>query len=202
MNSRPLAAALAATLLLAGCAGTFRSDYAAPIPPETSRGWRVTEVRATTPESRSVSEDNVLVPLADIVWHGEPAGDRRAQVAAIVAEGVTAAAAPLDGRRPVEIHIAVDRFHGVTPAAVNQSPGAVHDITFRAAIVDRRTREVLVPPTRIDAALVAYTQRAAVVSRLDGETERQRIVDHVAGVTAGWLGTGPDIRGSFTSIGR
>jgi hypothetical protein len=196
------AAALSAALLVSGCAGTFASAYPEGIAPETSRGWQVTEVRAIAHDSRSVSEDNTLVPFADIVWHGEPSGDRRAQVAAIVAEGVRRAAAPLDGPRAVEIHVAVDRFHGVTPAAINRSPGAVHDITFRAAVVDRATREVLVEPVQIEADLIAYTRRMAVISRLDGETERQRIVEHVAAVTSGWLGTGPDVRGTFTSIGR
>jgi hypothetical protein len=202
MGKRFLAAAFPAAFLVAGCAGSFSSDYAAAIAPETSRGWRVVDVLAVANDSRTVSEANILVPDADIVWHGEPAGDRREQVAAIVAEGVRDAAAPLDGSRPVEIHIAVDRFHGVTPVAINRSPGGVHDITFRAAVVDRQTREVLVEPVRIDAALIAYTQRMAVMSRLDGVTERQRIVDHVADVAAGWLGTGPDVRGSFVSIGR
>jgi hypothetical protein len=202
MSRLPIAAAVSAAFFVAGCAGNFASDYDLGIAPETSRDWTVVDVRAIAYDSRSVSEDNVLVPFADIVWHGEPAGDRRVQVAAIVAEGVREAAAPLDGPREVEIHIAVDRFHGVTPAAINRSPGAVHDIAFRAAVVDRGTREVLVEPVRIDADLIAYTQRVAVISRLNGETERQRIVDHVAAVTAGWLGTGPDVRGTFVSIGR
>lgn len=195
------AAVVAAALLSAGCARLFVSGYAEGLQPEVTRGWQVAEVRAIAPDSRRVSEDNVLVPMADIVWHGEPQGDRRLQVAAIVAEGVQRAAAPLAGSRPVEIHIAVDRFHGVTPAAINSSPGAVHDIAFRAAVVDRHTREILVPPVRIDAAIIAHTQRMAVLSRLDGETERQRIVDHVAEVAAGWLGTGPDARRRFMSIG-
>jgi hypothetical protein len=202
MRIRSLAAVLPAAFFISGCAGNFASDYEAGLPPEVTRGWQVVDVRAIAYDSRSVSEDNILVPMADIVWHGEAPGDRRAQVAAIVAEGVRAAAAPLDGPRPVEIHIAVDRFHGVTPAAINRSPGAVHDITFRIAVVDRATRAVLVEPMRIEADLVAYTQSMAVLSRLDGQTERQRIVDHVADVAAGWLGTGPDVRGSFTSIGR
>lgn len=197
-----LHAAIPAAFLVAGCAGNFASDYPSGIAPEVSRGWQVTEVRAVAYDSRSVSEDNVLVPNAHIVWHGEAPGDRRAQVAEIVAEGVRSAAAPLDGPREVEIHIAVDRFHGVSPVAINRSPGAVHDITFRAAVVDRRTREVLVEPVQIEADLIAYTRSVAVISRMNGETERQRIVDHVADVAGGWLGTGPDARGSFSSIGR
>jgi hypothetical protein len=196
------AAALIAALFVSGCAGQFASDYAAGLAPEVTRGWTVVDVRAVAYDSRTVSEDNVLVPFADIVWHGEAEGDRRAQVAAIVAEGLGAAAAPLRGARPVELHVAVDRFHGVTPAAINRSPGAVHDIVFRVAVVDRATREVLVPPMRMETDLIAYTQSAAVVARLGGRTERRRIVDHIAAVASGWLGTGPDVRGTFTSIWR
>lgn len=194
-------AALLAGLLLAGCSGRFASDYATAPAPEVSRGWHVTDVRATVPDSRTVSDDNVLVPVADIVWHGDPPGDRKAQVAAIVAEGVRRAARPLSRGRPVALHIAVDRFHGVTPAAVNVAPAAVNDIAFRIAVVDARTREVLVPATRISAPVPANTGNNAIIAARRGETERQRIVDHVAAVTAGWLGTGPDMRGSFVSIG-
>jgi hypothetical protein len=194
-------AVLTAALALAGCGGEFASDYSRGIDPQVSRGWHVTDVRAFVHDNRTVSDDNVLVPLADIVWHGEPAGDRKAQVAAIVADGMRVAAAPLAEGRPVEIHIAVDRFHGVSPVAVARSPAAVHDVAFRVAVVDRGTREVLVPPVRITAALPAYTQTNARLSRLQGETERQRIVDHVAEVMAGWLGTGPDARRTFVSLG-
>ena len=201
MGQRAFCAAIVAALFLAGCGGEFSSDYAEDIAPEVSRTWNVANVRAIVHDNRTVSDDNVLVPAADIVWHGEPEGDRKAQVAAIVAEGARAAAAPLDGRRPVEIHIAVDRFHGVTPIAINRSPAAVHDIAFRIAVVDMRTREILVPPERVTASLVALTQTNAVLSRLEGQTERQRIVDHVAEVVAGWLGTGPDARGTFVSFG-
>lgn len=201
MGKRAFCAAVAAVLFLSGCGGRFASDYAVEVPPDVSRTWQVTDVRAIVHGNRTVSDDNVLIPIADIVWHGEPAGDRKAQVAEIVAEGTRAAAAPLARGRPVEIHIAVDRFHGVTPVAVNRSPAAVHDIVFRIAVVDRRTREVLVPPERVTASLVAHTQTNAILSRLKGETERQRIVDHVAEVVAGWLGTGPDARRSFVSLG-
>lgn len=202
MRLSRLAAALSAAFFMAGCAGQFASDYPSGLAPEVTRGWQVVDVRAIVHESRTVSEDNVLVPFADIVWHGEPEGDRRAQVAAIVAEGLRKAAAPLAGARPVEIHVAVDRFHGVTPAAINSSPGGVHDIVFRIAVVDRATRQVLAGPVRMEADLIAYTQDAAVIARLEGRRERQRIVDHVTAVASGWLGTGPDVRGTFTSIGR
>lgn len=201
MLIRGFCAFLTTACLLSGCGGRFASDYASDIPPDVSRDWRVTEVRAVTYDSRTVSNDNILVPMADIVWHGEPDGDRRAQVAAIIAEAARTAAAPLGGSTPVELHIAVDRFHGVTPLAVNLAPAAVHDIVFRIGVVDSRTRDVLVPPERITAPLPALTQHHAIRAQLEGETERQRIVDHVAGVTAGWLGAGPDMRASFVSLG-
>ena len=41
-----------------------------------------------------------------------------------------------------------------------------------------------------------------VTAAIEGNTQRVRIVDHIARVTAGWFGMGPDQRRKFTSIGR
>lgn len=195
-------AALVAVLLLSGCAGTFTTDFPAPVDPAVSREWRVAGVRVGVPEARTVSEDNLLVPAADIVWHGEGKGDRKAQVAAILREGMAQGAAGLTGTRPVILYASVRRFHGVTPVAINRAPGAVHDITYTLWAIDAQTGRTIAGPARVEADMLAYTQTRAVLSAIDGETERARLVDHIAAVTAGWLGTGPDPRGSFVSIGR
>jgi hypothetical protein len=149
-----------------------------------------------------VSEDNVLAPNADIVWHGEPPGDRRAQVAAIVTEGVREGAAPLRGARDVTLLVELDRFHGVTPRAVNSSPAAVHNIAYRVWVKDARDGSTVLGPVPVRASLLANTGTNAIVAARAGQTERARIVDHIAATTAGWLGVGPDARGSFVSIGR
>jgi hypothetical protein len=54
----------------------------------------------------------------------------------------------------------------------------------------------------VRASLLANTGTNAIVAARAGQTERARIVDHIAATTAGWLGVGPDARGSFVSIGR
>jgi hypothetical protein len=197
-----LGAALCAVLLLSGCAGRFTVDYPQPLDRAVSRDWRVTGVRTVVPEKLTVSEDNVFAPNADIVWHGEPSGDRKAQVAAILTEGVGNGAAPLRGKRKVVLYVEVSRFHGVTPISLNRAPSAVHDIAYRIWVLDQRSGRTIVGPVRIDADLLAYTQTTAVLSHLDGRSERARIVEHVASVTAGWLGIGPDVRENFVSLGR
>lgn len=188
--------------LLAGCAGRWNVDYEQGLNPGVTRGWNVRQVIATVPEFLTVSNDNTYAPNADIVWHGEPFGNRRDQVAAILREGVTRGSARLSGPRNVAISTQMLHFHGVTPLATNRAPGAVHNIAFRAVVFDATTREPLTEIARIEADLEANIGAVAVTAALQGETERKRIVDHLARVTAGWLGIGPDQRRSFTSFGR
>lgn len=196
------AAVLTVAIFVAGCAGRFETAYPEAVDPAVSRGWSVIGVRTVVPDTLRVSEDNVLVPDADIVWHGEPAGDRRAQVAAIVTEGVREGAAPLDGPRAVTLFVQLQRFHGVTPAAVNTSPAAVHNIAYRISVLDARDGSTILGPVPVQASLLANTGANAIAAAKAGQTERARIVDHVAATTAGWLGVGPDVRDSFVSIGR
>lgn len=199
--TRLLAAALAVSIL-AGCAGTWRVDYDEGLDPEVTRTWRLHDVVTVVPESLSVSNANTLAPNADIVWHGEPFGDRRAQVAALVDEGITAGASELDGERPVTITAKVERFHGVTPAAVARAPAAVHNIRYVVQVFDAASGEPLTEPQTIMADLEAFVGPAAVAGAIQGQTQRNRIVAHLAAVTRGWLGFGPDQRRTFSGIGR
>ena len=201
MDRRTLLMAGSASLL-AGCAGRWEVAYEQGLNPAVTRGWTVGQVIATVPEFLTVSNDNSLAPNADIVWHGEPFGDRKEQVAAILKEAVTNAVAPLSGPRAVAISIQVLHFHGVTPVSTNRAPGAVHNIRFRIVAYDARSIEPLTPIEVIDADLEANVGASAVTAALEGQTERVRIVDHLTRVTEGWLGIGPDPRMSFVSYGR
>lgn len=194
--------ALAAAVALAGCGGTFATSYDNPVAAEVSRGWRVSGVSVSVPDRLSTTEANVLAPNADIVWHGEPKGNRRAQVARIVEEGLKKGGTGLRGRSGVVLQAQLIHFHGVTPIAVNEAPAAVHNISYILQVVDRATGKVVAGPEVIQADLPAFTKSAAVVASTSGITERQRIVDHIAEATAGWLGTGPDPRETFSSLGR
>lgn len=189
-------------LLLAGCSNSWEVAYDEGVALATSRDWNVTNVTVTVPSDLKVSNANTYAPNADIVWHGEPFGDRRAQVRAIMDEGITKGAASLNGSVPVSLSVVLLHFHAVTPAAVARAPGAVHNIRYVIQVFDNATGAPLTEPETINADLEAYVGAAAVTAALEGNTQRVRIVDHLARVTRGWLGAGPDQRRRFTSFGR
>jgi len=198
---RPIAVALA-LMLLAGCAGSWEVAYDDPPSPDETREWRVVDVVTVVPDSLSVSNDNTYAPMADIVWHGEPFGDRRAQVAAILDEGLTVGTRDLRGARPVTMTARVLTFHGVTPSAVARAPAAVHNIRYVLRVFDAQTGEPLIENQTISADLEANVGTAAIAAAINRESQRQRVVAHIAAVTRGWLGIGPDQRREFYSVGR
>ncbi len=191
------------TLALAGCSGTFRTFYADPVPPEVSRGWRVVDVDVAVPDTLSVSEAKSLLPRADIVWREDPPGDRHAQVAAIVETAARKGAAGLRGPRPVRLGLTVSRFHALTFEAERRlSNAGVHNIDFTIQVSDARTGEILAGPDAIEAALPALSGKAMVAARAQGQTQKSMITAHVGATIAGWLGAGPDARGSFRRSGN
>lgn len=202
MDRRNLLTGGLALFALAGCSGRWKVDYANGLDPEMTRTWKLANVVASVPASLTVSNSNTYAPNADIVWHGEPFGDRRAQVAAIMDEGITRGASGLRGRRPVTITARVLQFHAVTPRAVARAPGAVHNIKYAIQVLDAETAEPLTTEQEISADLEAYVGAAAVTAAISGLTQKNRITDHIDLVTRGWLGFGQDQRRTFTSIGR
>ena len=62
--------------------------------------YDVVAVNVDVPKTLKVSEANMYYPVADIVWRGEPRGDRHAQVKAIFQEAFAAGTKDLvQGRR-------------------------------------------------------------------------------------------------------
>ena len=191
-----------ACLSLAACAGQWKVAYEQGLDPNVTRNWRVTSVAATAPESLSVSNANRLAPNAKIVWHGEPFGNRRAQVAQILKEGLEAGVAGMNGPREVTVSATLRHFHSVTPYAVANAPAAVHNILYGIRIFDAKTGEPLTTTHEISADLEAFVGASAMTAAVQGETQRVRIVRHIGSVTRGWLGLGPDRRREFASTGR
>lgn len=193
---------LGVVMALAGCAGTFAVDYGEAIDPGVAAGWNVRNVSVSVPETATTTERNSLAPEADIVWHGEPRGDRKVQVAAIVEEGITRGTAGLRGPRAVDISAVVTQFHGVTPRAVSAAPAAVHNIDYSLQVFDAASGAALTEPVAVQADLEAYVGAAAITAALQGQDQRTRIVAHIASVTAGVFGIGPDLRRTFSGLGR
>lgn len=202
MNRRFVLACGLAITLLSGCAGDWGVKYADAPDPSVARGWRVSTVSVIVPDSLTVSEANTYAPNADIVWHGEAYGDRRAQVGAIVRDGLTRGVQGLGGSRAVTLKAQVIQFHAVTPIALDNAPSAVHNIKYILQVLDADSGRPLTEPELVSADLEADVGTAAVIAAIEGNTQRARIVRHLAAVTAGWLGSGPDQRRTFRSMGR
>lgn len=205
-RSLPLKALLIAMVpLLSGCmTKTFETYYEAPAPRDEVRNWRLAGVRVSVPEKLTVSEEHTYEPPADIVWREDPIGDRHPQVAAIMKTAVERGAKGLHGGRPVWLDIQVTRFHALTFEAesLNMAGVGVHNVEFYITVVDARSGKRLAGPEFIDAAMPALTGAEMIQARLRGESQRSQITNHVARTVAGWLGIGPDQRGSFVRVGR
>ncbi|MEM9436737.1 MAG: DUF6778 family protein [Pseudomonadota bacterium] len=139
----------------------------------------VTELRVAVPKSLSVSEANMYYPVADIVWRGDPIGNRHKQILDIFAGSAQEAQAKLEGVQPVIVNIEVARFHSLTEKA-RYTVGGVHSIKFDMTVRSAETGDVIVPTRRINADLAALGGRAAIEAERNGVTQKSRISSHLA----------------------
>ena len=150
--------------LLAGCGTSWTVAYDDSTSALGPTKWHVHDIVVTVPDELTETNANGFAPNADIVWHGERAGDRRNQVAAIVREGVSKGVRGLKGPRGVDLSITLRHFHAVTPRAVSQAPGAVHNISYVIQVFDDVSGEPITEPEVISADLEALVGSAAVVA--------------------------------------
>ncbi|MEM9392361.1 MAG: DUF6778 family protein [Pseudomonadota bacterium] len=191
--------------VLVGCGVNWATSYE-PVPSEVSQNWALGSVNVDVPLTLSAGEANVFAPSSDIVWQEEllePGEIRHTQVDEIMTEAITRGASGLNGSRPVDLNVEVTRFHALSDyARVRLVDEGVHDITFLMEVVDSRTGEVLVPESEMRTDLIAFAGQESIDALAQGITQRVRITDHVAASIAGFLGTGPDNRGTFRRFGR
>ena len=200
---KPALLAFGLALAVSGCAsGNWETTYD-QLDQTQTRNWRVADIDVVVPAELTTSEQNSYTPDFDIVWHGEPAGDRRAQAAAIVEEGIAKGAAGLRGRDRVKIVATLRQFHGITPKVRNtlQSSG-VHNVQYDIQVFDARSGKALTESQRIKAELPALVGKAGDAADERGLTQRIQVVNHIAAVTQNWLGRGEDPRGTFSRRGR
>jgi Family of unknown function (DUF6778) len=188
-----------ALLALAGCVsgttsgGRIEADtntFEAPIgvSAATVESWRLARVDVQLGPDMTVSTNpNEQFPRERIVWWGEPAGDRRAQVRKIVGDAVTAGASGLRGSRDVVLDVNLRLFHAVTPRAVANRYYAWHDIQFIITVRDARTGKIITTSSPIDADLEAYRGNAAKEAAAKGETQKVRISRKISSAVHAWL---------------
>lgn len=189
-----LLSAIALTAALGACGTVATRDIPLEALPEisgikSSRSavWYVEDVRVSVPQSLRVSEENLYLPDADIVWREDPFGDRREQVRVIVDMGASQAVLGLDGKEPVYLDIEVKRFHALTQKA-RATTGGHHAVTLEVTIRDVDTDVVIVDPFEVAFRLPAYGGRKAIQAEMRGETQKVRIIREINSVMRSKLG--------------
>ncbi|WP_172294115.1 DUF6778 family protein [Pseudoruegeria sp. HB172150] len=186
---RRIILALGAVLGLAACGSNpVTRDFTPATALETAQvlpgglhDFSVARIDVTVPDSLRESESNAYYPGTDIVWHGDPMGNRHEQVKAIFTDAMAKGVKPFDGARDVVLDIEVTRFHALTQKA-RYTVGGVHSIHFYLQVADAATGEVIVPKHFVKANLRAYGGSAAVAAEARGDTQKVRISRHLAGV--------------------
>lgn len=104
--------------------------------------YDVKAVHVSVPRSLIVSEADSYKPFADIVWHGDPEGDRYAQVKTIVDAAMARATQGMRQGRPVVLDVSVTKFHALTHKT-RATIGGQHTLLYILTMRDAATAEVL-----------------------------------------------------------
>lgn len=146
-----------------------------------SRSYVIEDMFFSAPEDLSVSEANSYYPRADVVWRGDPIGDRVEQIRAIFATAADRNKDRMVGDVPVVIDVQLVRFHGVTERT-RFSIGGVYNIVFDMQVRHAETGEVIEQSRRVMADLSAPGGVAALLQEQRGQTEKVRVTDFLTQV--------------------
>lgn len=144
-------------------------------------GYDVVDVAVVVPEYLVVSEADVYLPHADIVWREDPLGDRRAQVGEILKDALRLGSQDMAGQRKVILAAQLATFHALTEKA-RETTGGKHNVQFDFVLLDAETRVPVTEARRVDASLRAFGGRRAYEAMREGQTQRVRITNHVADI--------------------
>ena len=121
-------------------------------------------------------------PGGDIVWRGDPVGDRHAQVKAIFETAMQQGISRVSkGAVPVVLDAQVTRFHALSEKA-RYTVGGVHALQFTIILRNPETLEALGAPRNIKADFKALGGGEAIAAERVGITQKSRITDHLADV--------------------
>ncbi len=174
---------------VAGCATVDTVSRNAPIDVPAfgtesrvvARSYAIEDMTFSTFEDLTVSEANSYYPNADVVWRGDPVGNRIEQVAAMFRTATTRNQDRLEGDLPVIVDFQLVRFHGVTERT-RFSVGGVYNIVFNMSVRNALTGEIIEEPRLIEADLSAPGGIAALMQEQRGQTEKVRVTDFLTQV--------------------
>lgn len=142
--------------------------------------YDVVDVQVAVPSYLVVSEADVYLPKADIVWREDPLGDRHEQVRVIMKDALTKGTNALVAPRKVVMAVRVNMFHAITEKARN-TVGGKHNVQFDYVLLDVETRQPITTVQTMDASLKAYGGAKAYRAMRKGQTQKVCITNHVAG---------------------
>jgi hypothetical protein len=181
----------------------------APTPVEARRSAALNIVGATisAPRTLLVSEADVYLPNADIVWHGDPLGDRHTQVEAMFSAALAAGTTDMTQGYPVTVQIEVKTFHALTPKT-RATLGGNFAMQFYLTVLDGSTGQILDGPRLVIADTPASGGRKALREEAQGITQKVVIEARLAevlreelqGVTVPSAPVGPMSRDVFSPM--
>jgi hypothetical protein len=146
--------------------------------PQVVRDYSLHSIRFAVPADMTVSEANSYYPIADIVWRGDPMGNRSQQINEIFQTSIRAAGQNMNGSIPVTVDVELVRFHSLTERT-RFSVGGVHSITFSMTIRNAETGEVLEQSRTLNGDFAALGGRAAMAADNQGQGQKVRITAHL-----------------------
>jgi hypothetical protein len=185
---------------VAGCATVDTVSRNAPL--ETAsfgaqqqpvqRSYTIQDVTFSALDTLRVSESNSYYPSADIVWRGDPVGDRVAQIADMFRVAAARNQDRLAGDTPVIVDFELVRFHGVTER-MRFSIGGNYNIVFNMSVRNAQTGAIIEQARLITADLSAPGGVAALLQEQRGQTEKVRVTNFLTQVFTDELSGAYDI---------
>lgn len=152
--------------------------------------WSLGDVQVGISEKLVVTQSpsRRYPPITELVWYGDPPGDRKEQVIALMSDAVRAGAADaLLGSQPVTIALNITEFHAMTPRArATELQLGVHEIMFDISVTDS-SGAVVASESGVRADLQAYSGASALQAEQLGQGQKIRIQSRVAQVIRSWL---------------
>lgn len=164
-----------------GVTKATQSGSAVSVGEKVSIPLNVIDVKINVPSSLRVSEADTWYPQADVVWRGEPRGNRLEQIYRIYDEAADAGTSGLKSGLPVVAEVTVTRFHSVTEKTRN-SIGGVHSLQFTLTVRHAETGEILDGPREVIADVKASGGSKAIAEDYAGRTQRVVVVERLAQV--------------------
>jgi hypothetical protein len=143
--------------------------------------YDVQAVNVSVPQSLTTSEANSFHPNVEIVWRGDPLGERHAQVKAIFDAAMAKGTATMHTGPRVVVDIEVTRFHCLTEKT-RFTVGGVHNLRFLMTVRDAATGAVLQGPRLVNADVHASGGARAIAEDAAGRTQKVVVTERLAEV--------------------